>query len=114
MRENTCKRKESCVAFQELDLTRRQGKQDKQLLQLIDQGKTQALFSAQELVRLSHMCRDPPFAHVPAAKAALAAALQLMRSQPQQLPPMESMASVSLCSMPCCMHCRNHKELQQM
>ena len=52
-------------------------------------------------MRLSHVCREPPFAHAPAAKAALTAALQLMRAQPQQPPPMETMASVSLCCMPC-------------
>lgn len=83
-----------------MDLTRRQGKH-RQLLQLIDHARTQTLFSSEELVRLSHVCRELPFAHAPAAKAALTAALQLMRSQPQQPPPMESMASVSLCCMPC-------------
>ena len=97
---------ESSVTFQELDLTRRQGKHG-QLLQLIDRARTQALLDPEELVRLSHVCREPPCSYAPAAKAALTAALQLMRSQPQQPPPIESMASVSPCFTPCCTCCKD-------
>ena len=82
--------------MKELDLTKRQGKHG-QMLQLIQQARTEGLFSADELLQLSHLCRAAPCAHLPAAKAALNAALQGMRSQ-NGLPPMDAIAEVtSLC-----------------
>ena len=72
---------------------RRQGKPGP-ILQLIEQAKTEGLFTAKELLQLSHLCREGPFAHQPACKAALTAALQCMRSG-ESSPPMDSLAEVS-------------------
>ena len=76
-------------------MARRQGKHG-QMLQLIQQAKTERLFTAEELLQISHLCREVPFAHIPAAKAALSAALQCMRSQ-KDTPSMDMLAEVSLC-----------------
>ena len=79
--------------MKELDLAKRQGKHG-QMLQLIQQATTEGLFSAEELLQLSDLCRAAPGAHLPAAKAALSAALQGMRSQ-KGLPPMNAIAEVT-------------------
>lgn len=50
----------------------------------------------QPLLQISHLCREVPFAHIPAAKTALSAALQCMRSQ-KDTPSMDMLAEVSLC-----------------
>ena len=76
-------------------MARRQGKHG-QMLQLIQQAKTERLFTADELLQISHLCRVAPFAHIPAAKAALSAALQCLRSQ-KDSPSMDMLAEVSHC-----------------
>ena len=67
---------------------RRQRKQG-QTLQLIEQVKTGSLFTADELLQLSHLFTEGPF-----AKAALTAALQCMRSG-EVSPPMDTLAEVN-------------------
>ena len=77
---------------QELDLAKRQGRHGR-MLQLIEQAKTEELLTAEGLLQLSYLCQDVPCGHLPAAKAALSAALQHMRSQ-KEPPPMETFAEV--------------------
>lgn len=64
------------------------------MLQLIEQAKTGELFTAEGMLQLSYLCRDAPGAAVPAAKAALSAALQRMHSQKEPLP-MDAFAEVA-------------------
>ena len=66
-----------------------------QTLQLIEQAKTSSLFTADELLQLSLLFKEGPF-----AKAALTAALQYMRSG-ELSPPMDTLAEVS---HPCSPH----------
>lgn len=66
------------------------------MLQLIEQAKTKELLTAEELLQLSYLCRDAPCANLPAAKAALSAALQSMRLQ-KEPPPMDAFAEVVSC-----------------
>ena len=95
------------LCSQELDLAKRQGRHG-HMLQLIEQAKTEELFTAEGLLQLSYLCRDAPSAHLPAAKAALSAALQRMRSQ-KEPPPMDTFAEVihfclsSIMPQPCAM-----------
>lgn len=70
----------------------RQGKHG-QALQLIEQARSEGLFSPDDLLQLSHLCRESPHAHLPAAKAALTAALQRMRLQ-KEPPCMDTLAEV--------------------
>ena len=82
-----------------MDLVRRQRKPG-QVLRLIEQAKTEGFFAADELLQLSHLYREGPFANHPACKAALTAALQCMRSG-EVSPPMDTLAEVS---HPCSPH----------
>ena len=75
-----------------MDLTKRLGK-DWAVLQLIEQARSEELYTTEELLQLSYLCRDAPCADLVAAKAALSAALQGMRSQ-REPPQMDTFAEV--------------------
>ena len=65
------------------------------MLQLIEQAKNEGLFIGDKLVHIGYVClQNRPSPHLPAAKAAWRAGLQLMRSQgePQD---MDEMAKVT-------------------
>ena len=80
----------SCV-LQELDLAMKQAR-SAQIVPLVERAKTEGLFTVDELLRISCTCLQiPDLPHVPSAKAAFSAALQLMCSQ-QEPPCMDKLA----------------------
>ena len=86
----------SC-ALQELDLAMKES-QYSQMVPLLERVKTEGIFTAEELLHISHVCLEiTDIPHAPSAKAALSAALQLIRSHTVPLPYMDKLAEV-MCS----------------
>ncbi|CAL5220264.1 g2245 [Coccomyxa viridis] len=66
----------------EMNIALRQGRERQQMLQLIEQAKNEGLFIGDKLVHIGYVClQNRPSPHLPAAKAAWRAGLQLMLSQ---------------------------------